>query len=549
MSEAAATEAQVSTKKKEAPVPAVRGMVAYADAGARPNPGFGGIGIHAYTYMTGVTLKGVGLGNIVASSQGYVSKDETTALVGLTTEEQVAQRLNKNNVYQVVPDQYIDYLRAVPASVTNNLCELMAVKKAVEMAIEQQARHLQIYSDSELTCKGVNTHMERWASNNWLRPDGTPLKNVETWKETKQIFDFARGTGMTVKLDWVRGHNGDTGNEVADQLATMSVFQSQLNRAGEREVRSPADGYWKMQIDRHPMVASPKLYFNTRTGATVPGEYYIGYHGKDDEQAGNRLSDAYFAVVRLAEPVEIIETMRQLQSQASMNSDRMYQLHLDRIFMPDHYRFLSAHKEFAIEQSKGYRLDLNFVDGPPLTREFKPAGIAHRIVDGVLLLDQVLQRFKDKDPLLQIVPLTDILYDKTVKVQKKKEIEAGLAPETEYTLKKEFGVGSTSFDITFPNPFYPDHEYVLTVTIGLDLLERNSLKRLEELSPEVNLIIWKDSEYVFRYATVIQAKGCEGIWAAPQANLRVVMPPGTQPAEDVKKAKKTKKETVETTTV
>lgn len=511
-------------------------MVAYADAGTRPNPGWGGFGIHAYVYATGVTLKGVGLGNIVTSNQGYVPKDETTALVGLSTTEEVAKKLNNSNKYQVVPEHYVDYFSTLPGDrLTNNFCEMHAAKKAIEIAIQKDVKHLQIYSDSELTCKGINNNLDKWSKNGWLRADGLPIKNVEVWQQIKELVDFVRGTGMTFKIDWVRGHNGDIGNELADQLATMAVMQSQMGREVHRDIISPNDGYWKPQVDRHPMVTSPKLYFNTSDRGSTPGTYYIGHHGKDDDQLGNRSSDSHVAVVRLVEPVNVIETMRELQAMYNSKSDRLYQMFLDRIFMPDHYRFLISHKEMAVQQPQGYRMDLNFVDGPPLTREFKPALISGRVVDDVTLLDDLLQKFKDKDSYITAINLTDILYDRTPKVQKKKEIEEGKPVEMEYTLKKEFNVGIPSFDVMIPNPFYPDLEFKLTVTVGLDILERNSLKRLEEMQPDVNLIIWKEGDQSFRFATVIQGQGCEGIWAAPVSNLRIVLNPELQAKADANK--------------
>jgi len=527
-------------KEKETPPVAVIGMVAYVDAGARPNPGCGGIGMHAYTYSTASALKGVGLGNVVASTHGYVAKEQTASLWGKERiKEQIAQALTSGKVYQVVPSQYIDYFRTVPGpNATNNIGEIEAVIYAMDEAMKREACHLQVYSDSEMTCKALNGWVDRWAANNWCRPNGVPIANPQYWKRALERMQTLQKLGITFKIDWIRSHNGDLGNELSDVLATMGVFESQRGRNIEREVVSSPDGYWKMSIERHPFLASPKLYFNTMSGANIPGTYYLGHHGKDDDQIGTRDPETHYAIIHLAEPIPVLENLRKHQEETSKYADSIFQMYMDRVFNPDQFRFLVSHESVAIEPTNGYRDDLTFVNGPVLTKQFKPSLLSRRVVDAVTNLDMVLEQFKNNDPQLQVVDLTSYLYDLETKKVKGKKGEPDY-DTVEYTLKKDLVVGTASLDVSFPNPFYPETTYNLTLTLGTDLLERNSLKRLEEYKPKVFLVIWKESEMAFRFATIIQAGDDEGIWSAGASNLRLVPPPGAEPkAEEPKKTKK-----------
>lgn len=541
MSEEAVIEAVAPIKKKEKETPPVAmiGMVAYVDAGARPNPGHGGMGMHAYTYSTAAALKGVGLGNVVASTHGYVAKEQTTSLWGTDRNiEQMARTLSSGKVYQVVPQQYIDYFSSVASPVTNNMLEIEAVIFAMNEAMKREVAHLQIYSDSEMTCKAMNGWIDRWSNNNWCRPDGTPIKNPEIWKRAKEGMDTLQAIGISFKIDWVRAHNGDLGNELADILATMGVFQSQLGREVKKEVISSGDGYWKMQIERHPFLASPKMYFNTLEGASVPGTYYLGNHGKDDDQVGTRDSESHYSIVRLANPIEVLETVRRHQEEISRSADSIFQMYVDRVFNPDMFRFLMSHEAVAIQPPAGYRDDLTFVNGPLLTKQFKPSLLSRRVVDAMTHLDGVLEQYANKDAGLQVVDLTDYLYDKEVKPMKGKKGE----PDYDsilFTLKKDLVVGTPSLKVTIPHPFQAGETYELTLTVGTDLLERNSLKRLEGHNPKVSLVVWHESNQAFRFATIIEAGDDIGIWSAGASNLRLI--PAVDSAVAVKEPKKSKK--------
>lgn len=100
------------------------------------------------------------------------------------------------------------------AQTTNNRMEIMGVLKAVEYALECKADEILIISDSQYVVKGMNEWSVNWKRNNWMKKDGrkwVPVKNTELWKE----LDKHRGKFI---LQWVKGHNGNEFNEMADIL-------------------------------------------------------------------------------------------------------------------------------------------------------------------------------------------------------------------------------------------------------------------------------------------------------------------------------------------
>ena len=109
-------------------------------------------------------------------------------------------------------------------STTNNRMELMAVIQALE-ALKRPCA-VTLYLDSQYVLKGITEWMPGWKAKGWKTASRQPVKNVELWK---RLDDLLREGGHEVDWRWVRGHNGDPGNERADALANMGC-ESVLRR-------------------------------------------------------------------------------------------------------------------------------------------------------------------------------------------------------------------------------------------------------------------------------------------------------------------------------
>jgi ribonuclease HI len=53
-----------------------------------------------------------------------------------------------------------------------------------------------------------------------MTADKKPVKNVELWQ---RLDELVSGQGHSIDWRWVKGHDGDPGNERADELANMGV--------------------------------------------------------------------------------------------------------------------------------------------------------------------------------------------------------------------------------------------------------------------------------------------------------------------------------------
>jgi ribonuclease HI len=113
------------------------------------------------------------------------------------------------------------------AHTTNNRMEMTAVIRALE-ALKRRSR-VRLYTDSRYVMDGINQWIHAWKKRGWTTADKKPVKNKELW----QRLDELRGQ-HDIEWQWVRGHDGNPGNERADALANMGVESAMKKmRAGE----------------------------------------------------------------------------------------------------------------------------------------------------------------------------------------------------------------------------------------------------------------------------------------------------------------------------
>ena len=86
---------------------------------------------------------------------------------------------------------------------------LRALKRPVEVTL---------HTDSKYVCTGIEEWLPQWKRRDWRTADKKPVKNVDLW----QALDAAR-TPHRVHWRWVRGHDGNPGNEHVDQLANAAI--------------------------------------------------------------------------------------------------------------------------------------------------------------------------------------------------------------------------------------------------------------------------------------------------------------------------------------
>ncbi len=101
---------------------------------------------------------------------------------------------------------------------TNNRMEMMAVIEALS-ALKRPCKVV-LHVDSQYVLKGMTEWLAGWKARGWKTATKAPVKNVDLWQ---RLDTLVNGGGHEIEWHWVRGHNGDPGNERADQLANRGV--------------------------------------------------------------------------------------------------------------------------------------------------------------------------------------------------------------------------------------------------------------------------------------------------------------------------------------
>lgn len=110
---------------------------------------------------------------------------------------------------------------------TNNRMEITAVLMALKHHRKAHSvyKSLKIVSDSQYVVNACSSWIKKWKSKGWSRKKDA-LKNADLWKQIDEAMK-----GLVVAFEWVRGHNGNEWNELADQLAEAGARKNDLDDA------------------------------------------------------------------------------------------------------------------------------------------------------------------------------------------------------------------------------------------------------------------------------------------------------------------------------
>lgn len=104
-------------------------------------------------------------------------------------------------------------------SSTNIRMEGMALIAAMKLSDGQPCV---IYTDSEFWINVITKWAPGWYAKGWKKKNGE-IKNLDLVKEAFDIYQKSEA-----ELQWVRGHQGNHGNELADQWANKAREGSRI---------------------------------------------------------------------------------------------------------------------------------------------------------------------------------------------------------------------------------------------------------------------------------------------------------------------------------
>ena len=107
-------------------------------------------------------------------------------------------------------------LRGYVPETTNNRMELTAVIEGLKAL--KRSCEVELYTDSKYVMQGLTEWLANWKRNGWKTAAKKPVKNVDLWQQLEE--ETAK---HDISWNWVKGHAGIEGNEMADQLANEAI--------------------------------------------------------------------------------------------------------------------------------------------------------------------------------------------------------------------------------------------------------------------------------------------------------------------------------------
>jgi ribonuclease HI len=122
--------------------------------------------------------------------------------------------------FAVIRDMQPHILGGEPNPTTNIRMEGLALINALKDADNEPCK---IHTDSEFWINVITKWAPGWEKKGWKKSGGE-IKNLDIVQEVYTLYCQSQA-----ELIWVRGHNNDEGNELADQWA---------NQAREQQLKS-----------------------------------------------------------------------------------------------------------------------------------------------------------------------------------------------------------------------------------------------------------------------------------------------------------------------
>ena len=145
------------------------------------------------------------------------------------------EKKKENNKGEIVKELFTAKLSGAEKDTTNNKMELVGAiealrytKKNLSKILKNESVKIEIKTDSKYVKNGITEWILNWQKNNWKGSNKKPVANKELWQELLSFKDeindkLIKSNQKGLVFEYVAGHAGIKGNEIADELATNAA--------------------------------------------------------------------------------------------------------------------------------------------------------------------------------------------------------------------------------------------------------------------------------------------------------------------------------------
>lgn len=466
------------------------GLVLYTDGGAKQNTAGRtirmGFGIHGYKFTTEKSKQGNGSGNHVLTQTGYVYKNEH----------------DNDKQPEVNALNYFDIHGSSQLEGNSYLAEALALTKAIELALtHDDVEIVNVYTDSDIVTRLINDKTLKIVDGVPINSKGKPISNPQVILTLLEKVELINKT-KTLTVRWVKGHSDFLGNQMSDILASLGTEYALNGREDTNIEVSEPKGYWKYEVEKSDLLNLKRLYF--RTDSDTRNVYYMS-NPKEDGLMGRRVANSSYSVVILKEEDPAINILRDKFDEVIDIPSLIATVRLDKLYSKQTHKFITKYKGAAIRAklAKSRAFNLVYLDSEELAEEIYPQALSVRVIDNFNYLHNLL------DAYMQNGKIDGITFDVTGEFYQSVEVKS---KETK-VYRKDLGLADR---VSFKRDI-PVLDKTVSVeffaNLGLDLPDRNTLKRLETSVEKIALVVWYNSSNIINYGFILKTDKDIGIWS------------------------------------
>lgn len=474
------------------------GIVLYTDGSFRQN--LAGWGVHGYTYHD-KPMSSKAATKQQPTAEGYkdVPLDETCTVI-----------------------EFYDAFGKVDGRATNNTAELTAAIEGFKIAFESGAQRLVMRPDSEYVIKGLTQWVKKWIRDNWLKTDGTPRENKELWLTLLDHKQRWEDRGYKLKIEWVKGHSNDIGNDKADVNAVRgggaeSSKPVQVKLEGEKVTKLK-----KKPVS--PLLLETRMVFGINSGLVPDTTYYTynlgrmhnaGFKPRDtakdklakaDLLFGRRIAEATFGVYIAKEPDEYLEELKKLHTDAL--GTEIPELGIINLANACRAKYRQAIETMGISGLLKYD-DIYALATPEMGLISKTLNPPRMANEAVFEFNNMERRLKEyiEGKLGSSVDTIDITSEFYETIEGKKTVTQ---------LKKTITQNTSHLDIPIK---YKGQKVNIKLCLAIDIPSRNQLARIACTGVKVELMVIPLGPCAYSYLTVFTAEDGHAIFGSPYAQF------------------------------
>jgi len=429
-----------------------------------------------------------------AGSHGYIFSNQppakrhtdqpngnTITNIGYLEKEQ----LPKIEHVLVAPIVYINAVYSYIPPGTNNIGELLGVAETLNQLLKLEDYNLTkviFKTDSTYVLGVVHTIM---TDNNKEWKLDTTKPNYNYWLLLEGLLAEAQEANLEVTAIKVKAHGTDLGNNLADRLAFLGRDKSCHHKPELLFTLTDSKKYWKPNLVRHPLLKVKQLFF-TGEHRAINREHtmysIINYSAVDE--VGKKSNTAGFGLVIFKDqpPVEI-ETYIDNYTSKLHNMSVISTIILDQLYSQPTMLNTTLFGNDVITFNYKTK-QLSVLEGEPVVMAIRPPGLANAAIKKTYVLYNLVKDYliNKKDTISRTyTDITNLVYEVNDKGK-----NLCILPASAKLLTTKIP------------------EATITLELGLDIINRNSLKSIEKLEPKLTLVVNKISDKFLEYYTIVE---------------------------------------------